>query len=161
MARRKKKTQDRTDIIINVDGTANWTINSHGPIKGLYTGLFKFKCYLSPLAQIAANKEYRELLGDNMTFADEHVSFVAYALTQLKQRIIDAPAFWSSTDSGMVGDIADDIILQEILTAAIDAEVKYKNILEERRIDALDRAKKAAEAALAKRKKEKEEELTS
>lgn len=159
MARKKNKTDERPDITVNTDGTAEWMLSQHGPIKGLYTGLFKFRCFLTPLQQIAANREYRELLGQNITFAEEHVTFITYALTQLKQRILEAPPFWESTKSGYPGDIEDDVILQQILEAAIQSEIKYKVVLEERKLDALDKAKKAAESILQKKKQEKEKEL--
>jgi hypothetical protein len=159
VAKKKKIEDERPDITINVDGTSTWMISQHGPIKGLYTGLFKFRCYLTPLQQIAANREYRELLGQNITMADEHITFVTYCLTQLKQRIIEAPPFWNSTTSGFAGDIEDDNIVAQVLEAAIQSELKYKKVLEQRRIEAVERAKKAAEEALARRQKEKEEEI--
>jgi hypothetical protein len=159
MARKKKRTNERSDITVNLDGTADWMLSAHGAIKGLYTGLFKFRCALTPLQQIAANREYRELLGENITFAEEHVTFVTYALTQLKQRIVEAPPFWSATKSGFPGDIEDSDILQIVLEAAVQSELKYREVLTERRAEALEKAKKAAELALDKKKKDKEEEL--
>lgn len=139
--------------------TAVWELKADGDIKGTYIGTFRFRCFLTPIQQIAANREYRELLGANPTMAPEHESFLAYALTQLKYRIIDAPPFWSSSKSGAFeGDLPDENVISTILDAAINAEVKYKENLMSKKETALERAKKAAEKMLNDHDEEDDEE---
>lgn len=141
----EQKALERTDLII--DGvTASWDMRLDGDIQGTYVGAFKFKCYLTPLQQIAANREYRELMGPNPTYASEHESFLAYSLTQLKHRIISAPPFWASQNpASFAGDIADENIISAVLDAALSSELKYKSQLKKKRLDALERAQAATE----------------
>lgn len=144
----EQKSLLRTDIIIE-GNTATWDIKLDGDINGTYLGSFRFKCYLSPLQQIAANREYREILGPNPSFADEHASFLAYALTQLKYRIVSAPPFWNSANPAtMSGDLPDENIIAAVLDAALGAEIKYKSQLKSKKLESVARAKAAAEKAL-------------
>lgn len=137
----------RPDIIIE-GTTASWSINLEGEVSGTYTGTFRFRCVLSPTQKIAANREMRALLGEHPLLTPEHESFLAYSLSQLKYRIISAPPFWNSGDNGYGGDIPDENVLTEILNAAIGAEVKYREQINQRKLDALERAKAAAERIL-------------
>jgi len=153
--------ENKKNIHLRIDGaTATWELREEGLISGTYAGTFKFRCFLSPTQKIAANREYREILGPNPTYAPEHESMMAFALTQLKHRIIEAPPFWSSTlqESSMAGDIADDNIISLVLDAAIEAELQYKNNLKEKKDDVLKRAVKAAEALLIKKDQVESEE---
>lgn len=138
--------KERTDIIIE-GNTATWEMKVDGIINGTYTGTFRFRCYLTPTQQIAASREMREMLGPQMTMAPEHESFLAYALTQLKQRIISAPPFWSS--QSVPGDLPDENVISLVLDAAIGAELKYKKQLAQRKLEAIERAKQAAERMLS------------
>lgn len=142
----EENTVDESQIIFE-GNTAVWELNAKGAISGSYTGKFRFRCYLSPVQKIAANREYRELLGSSPAFAPEHESNLAFALTQLKYRIIESPPFWSSTKQnvGMEGDIADDNIITMVLDAAIAAEVKFRKQVKERTDNALAKAIAAAE----------------
>lgn len=146
-----------SDIIIE-GTTASWSINTEGSISGTFVGQFRFRCVLNPTQRIAANREMRALLGDHPLLVPEHESFLAYALTQLKYRIITAPPFWKSAESGWEGDIPDENVISEVLNAAINAEVKYKEQLDERKLEALERAKKSAEAILKRGIEDPEEE---
>lgn len=141
--------ETRDDIIID-GNAATWDINEEGSIQGSYRGTFKFKCYLTPLDQIAAGRAYRELLGSNPTLVNEHESFLAYALTQLKHRVISAPPFWTSTlQSGpFSGDVPDDNIISSVLNAAIDAEAKYREMMKQKRTGLVSKSKDAAENML-------------
>lgn len=142
----EKDSLERSDILIE-GNTGAWEMRLEGDIHGTYVGAFRFKGFLTPLQQIAANREYRELIGVNPTMVPEHESFLAYALTQLKYRIVSAPPFWSSANpsGGMPGDIADENVITAILDAAIGTELKYKSQLKKKRLDAVERAKGAAE----------------
>jgi hypothetical protein len=141
-----QSVQERSDIFIE-GNTARWEINLEGEIKGKYVGTFRFKCFLNPLESIAANREYRELIGVSPTMAPEHESFMAYAITQLKYRVIEFPPFWS-TGQSFNGDLPDTNILSAVLDAAISAEVKYKKILKEKKENAIKVASKALEEKL-------------
>lgn len=141
----EEKSLERSDLIIE-GNTATWEMRLEGDIHGTYVGVFRFKCYLSPLQQIAANREYREILGPNPSFASEHESFLAYALTQLKYRIVTAPPFWvSQNPASLAGDIADENIISAVLDAALGSEIKYKTQLKKKKMDAVARAKDSVE----------------
>jgi hypothetical protein len=152
------KKEERPDILI--DGNiATWELKMEGDIQGTYTGIFKFKCFLTPTQQLTAGREYRELLGSNPTLATEHESLLAYALSQLKQRVIQSPPFWNSSlnTSAFAGDVPDENVISAILDAAIGAELKYKKQLKAKRLQAIDKAKKAAERMLKKQEQEDNE----
>lgn len=141
----EEKALERSDLIIE-GNTATWDMRLDGDIHGTYVGAFRFKCYLSPLQQIAANREYREIMGPNPTFASEHESFLAYALTQLKYRIVTAPPFWASQNPATLsGDIADENVIAAVLDAALGSEMKYKSQLKKKKLEAVARAKAATE----------------
>lgn len=157
----EKKIQEylaRQDIIIQ--GTqATWEMNLTGEINGTYTGSFVFRCFLTPTQRLAAGREYRELLGNHPTLAEPHEDNLAFSLCQLKYRIISAPPFWTSTlqANNMAGDLPDENIIDSVLESAIAAELKYKAQLKNKKKDAIERAKKAAERLLKLRDEEKDE----
>lgn len=132
-----------------LDGNvATWEMRLDGNISGTYTGTFKFRCFLTPLQKIAANREMRELLGSHMTMAPEHEANLAFALTQLKHRVISAPPFWG-TNGTLAGDLPDANVVMEVLDASIEAELKYMQQIKQKKLDAIERAKKAAEQMLS------------
>lgn len=155
----EKDALERSDILIE-GNTGAWEMRLEGDIHGTYVGAFRFKGFLTPLQQIAANREYRELIGANPTMTPEHESFLAYALTQLKYRIVSAPPFWSSANpsGGMPGDIADENVITAILDAAIGTEMKYKSQLKKKRLEAIERAKSAAEKLMDTKEDEEKDE---
>ena len=143
----------RQDILIE-GGQATWEMRLEGDIQGTYSGTFKFRCFLTPTQRLAAGREHRELLGSNPTLATEHDDNLAFSLSQLKHRIISAPPFWTS--NGIAGDLPDENIIDSVLDAAIAAELKYKAQLKQKKGDAIERAKKAAERLLKLRDEEDE-----
>lgn len=149
---------EKNDLLIE-NGQSSWNISLDGNIEGTYRGTFKFRCVLTPTQQIAAGKEYRELLGANPTLASEHDSFLAYALTQLKYRVISSPPFWSSTSqkNGYAGDLLDEEIISAVLDAAIRSEEKYKSDVKKRKEDSINKAREAAEKILNEQKKDESE----
>src|ERR1700681_2088031 len=100
---------ERSDLIIE-GNTCTWDISMSGDIHGLYTGQFRFRCYLTPTARLAASRDYRSLLGENPTLALQHDDDLAFALSQLKHRVISAPPFWTSSlqTTNMPGDLPDE-----------------------------------------------------
>lgn len=149
LTKQEESSLERNDIIIE-GNTATWDMRLEGNINGTYSGAFRFKCYISPLQQIAADRERRELLGPQPFAAGEHESLLAYALTQLKYRIISAPPFWESQNPATLsGDIADENVITAVLDAALGAEMKYKSQLKKKKLDAISRAKSATEKLMA------------
>lgn len=149
--------EERPDI--KIDGSiATWELKAEGAIAGTYTGLFKFKCFLTPMERIRAGREYRDILGPHLSLASEQESLTAWSLTQLKYRVLQSPPFWSSQNSGDIdGNIADEDIIAKILDAAIGAEIKYKKILEGRRNEAIQRAKLAGEEVMGEKRVKKDD----
>jgi len=148
---------NKYDLLIQ-GNTATWELKEEGPIEGTYKGTFVFKCFLTPTATLAAGREYRELLGKYADMASENESFLAYALTQLKHRIIKAPPFWTSAVGGnFTGDIPDIDILSKILSAAVEAEIRYKENMKEKRNEIISMARKAAEKLLEEKEGKNEE----
>lgn len=151
MAEEKTEYKERTDIILDeANGTATWAMRLEGDIHGTYVGSFRFKCYLSPLEQIAADRERRELLGPQPFAAGEHESFLAYALTQLKYRIVTSPPFWASANpASLSGDLPDENIIAAVLDSALGSEIKYKEKLKAKKLESAKRARKAIEKDMA------------
>lgn len=154
----EKESLGRSDLIIE-GSTATWDMRLDGDIHGTYVGAFRFKCYLSPIEQISADRERRELLGPQPFAAPEHESFLAYALTQLKYRIVSAPPFWASANpASLSGDIADENVIAAVLDAALGSEMKYKSQLKKKKLDAVARAKAATEKLMNNTEAESDEE---
>jgi hypothetical protein len=143
---------ENNDIIIN--GTeATWTMKPiEGVLGGTYLGTFVFKCYLSPLQQLQAGREYREYLGPLATSASETEFQIAYALTQLKQRIVKSPPFWSATlqDSNVSGNIGELHIIMLVLDASARAESMFIEQIKKERDNLLNKTIASGEEILKK-----------
>lgn len=151
------------DIQLN-GNVSTWEMHANGTISGTYTGTFKFRCFLTPLQKIAAGREQRALLGESRAWVEtpdyDHEAWLAYALTQLKYRVISAPPFWTSAGvtKSHEGDIPDENVLEKILDAAIRSELKYKKHLKELKDEAIKQANEGAKAVEEQLEKAKEEE---
>lgn len=138
-----------------VEQIATFSVNILGRhSKDTYMGTFKVKCLLSPLEEIAADKRYRDLLGQNSHLAQERVRQQAFALSQLEQRVIEMPPFWEN-DTLPGGHIKDDNVLSEILDRAIEAQEAYLKSKE----DELKARQERLTKAIKKKKIEKEPEI--
>lgn len=139
----------RTDISIE-GNVATWNMSSKGVVQGTYIGSFRFKCYLTPTEKLAAGREYRELLGSNASLAFKNEDNLAFSLSQLKYRILSAPPFWSSAVgiNGLAGDLPDENIIDEVLEAAVAAELKFTAELQKKKEEAIKKTKEAAEKIL-------------
>ena len=138
------------DILIE-HNVANWTLPpTQGDLGGTYTGAFQFRTFLSPIQQLQAGREYRDYLGQHLHLANETEGNLAFALTQLKHRIIKAPPFWTSTlpESGLAGNIGDLNIIALVLDAAIRAENLFKERIAKEREELLNRSIEAGEKIL-------------
>lgn len=145
-----------TDITIN-GNIATWSLPpTIGDLGGTYTGTFTFRTFLSPLQQLQAGREYRELLGSLGSQASVNEINLSFALVQLKHTVISAPPFWTSTlqESGMQGNIGDLNVIFLVLDASARAEETFKDRILKEREEALDRSIKAAEALLQKQASE-------
>lgn len=149
----------RNDLSIE-GNVCTWNIATHGDIQGLYTGNFKFKCYLTPSEKLAAGRAYRELLGSNAALAFKSEDNLAFALSQLRYRIISAPPFWNSAIGvdGQGGDIPDEKVLDAILEAAMSSELKYIAQLQNKKEQIIKKTKESAEKLLAQKEGEMAEE---
>lgn len=158
---KKKDLQDylkRKDIAIE-GNVATWNITTIGNMQGTYTGRFRFKCFLTPTEKLAAGRDYRALLGPNPVGVLENEESIAFSLSQLKYRILEAPPFWTSAIGmdGFTGDLPDENVINSVLEAALAAEFKYAATLMNRKEEALKKAKKAGER-IAKEAEEGDDE---
>lgn len=144
---------NNTDITLEGQ-VATWNMKpTTGDLGGTYTGTFKFRCFLSPLQQLEAGREYREYLGNHAVLAEDIEAKLAGALSQLKQRVVKAPPFWTSSlqDSQVAGNIGDLNIIGLVLDAALRSEAIYLERIQKERDDLLERTIKAGEETLHKK----------
>ena len=146
--------EDYKETISIADNIATWKIKMEGDIAGTYVGTFKFKCFLSPMQMLSAGKEYRKMLGEHHLTAPTHEANLAYALIQLKYRIVSAPPFWTSTlqDSTIEGDVADIEVIMQVLDAAMNAEILFKDEIREQKDKLLQASKASLEKILTENK---------
>jgi len=113
-------------ITLHDDSLASFNLNTIGTsTKNTYIGQFKVKTILSPMEFIKADRLYRELLGPNLHYASSRVQNYAFALSQLKFRIVEFPPFWE--DRELNGShIKDDNIALEIMELAAESEELYR-----------------------------------
>jgi len=137
---------EEKDILLDSQGIATWEINMTAPIGGTYQGLFQFRTVLSPIQQIEADRDYRELLGTNASLVATHVDNLAYSLSQLRQRIIKAPPFWDDGASRFKGShIRDEDVIQAVYEASVIAETKFRNQIKEKHKASIERLKASIE----------------
>jgi hypothetical protein len=146
----------QNDILLN-GSIATWRMPLMiGELGGSYLGTFEFRTFLDPLRQLQAGREYRELLGSLAIQAEDNESNLAFALVQLKHRILRAPPFWSSTEqeSGIPGNIGDMNVISAVLDAAMMAETMFREKMMEERNKILEKTIKVGEQIVEKRAKE-------
>lgn len=139
-----------SDISIENE-TALWQLNFQGQIGGTYLGLFRFKTFLTPAQVIDADRDFRELMGPNLQYAATNAENIAYALAQLKHRVIESPPFWRDGSSRFPGSSVKDLeCLELVLEAAIACELKYRKEIAKKHEESL----KKLQAVIEKRKVE-------
>lgn len=112
-----------------------------------FMGEFCVKCVMSPLDHLKADRLYRELIGSvNPHLASQEAKNFAFALSQLKQRVLEAPDFFKHSE--IDGGHLDSNVLIDIINSAIEAEEEYK--------DQQDEKTKKIQELLTKRIKSKE-----
>ena len=123
-------------------------------------GTFKFRCYLSPLQMIEQDRDYRELLGPNPSLAGSQHESLAFSLTQLRQRILTHPPFWNDGYSRFGGGHIKDLeLLDLVLEAAVETEIKYRKTLEAKHKESIDRIQASLERKAKEEPKAEEEDL--
>lgn len=133
-----------SDITLHEDGTASFVLNADGEYSGTCRGLFKFKCFLTPLEQLGASRDYISLVGQHPELLSEGEKWIAWCIAQLKYRIIKAPPFWK-TGEAFDGNV-DSNILMTVADHAIESQMLYKRRLDERKQKALETAAEALKA---------------
>jgi len=88
-----------------------------------YLGEFKTKCILSVGDEIEADKHYRNLLGENLIYATQDVKELAFALAQLKVRVIESPFFWGELKEGHESE--DRNLVFEVLNKSIEGQAQF------------------------------------
>lgn len=139
-------TIDEKDILLDSQGNATWEMNMTAPVGGTYQGVFQFRTVLSPMQQIEADRDYRELIGSNYQIIGTHVDNLAYILSQLRQRVIKHPPFWDDGLSRFKGShIRDEEVVLAVYEAAVLAETKFRKELKEKHKVAIEKLKAAIE----------------
>lgn len=119
-----------------------------------YMGNFVTKCVLSPMDHIKADRLYRELIGSvNPHLASKETTNYAFALSQLKVRLVEFPDFFKNKE--LDGSHLDSNILIDLVNKAIDAQEEYKEELDQRLKDMQDMLARKIKS----REIEKEEEI--
>ena len=90
-----------------------------------YVGEFKVKLILSPLETLAIDRDYRELIGPvNPIMASSDANNIAFALSNLKHRVIAHPPFWKG--NGYDGGHISKNVLYVILDRSIELQDLFK-----------------------------------
>jgi hypothetical protein len=95
-----------------------------------YIGEFKVKLILDPLELLAIDRDFRELIGPvSPLMAGQEANNIAFALSQLKHRVIHAPAFWKGYgyDGGHLP--------KEVLYAVLDDSLKVQEKFKKQKLD--------------------------
>jgi hypothetical protein len=133
----------------NEDGTVTFRISEIGDrSRTTWSGIFRVKGGLSPFDELLAGKDMRSLLGIEAATATDHEINLAFALSNLKYRIIDAPDFWiAKSREGYGGADLDNNIIMLVLEMAINAEVETRKRLRKEARQRLDELEKALDKA--------------
>lgn len=109
------------------EGTATFSISEVGTAtRSTYMGNFKVHCILSPIDLMSADRDYRAFVGNvNPNDCTTHVRNLAFALSQLKYRIIEEPPFWTNPKVGG-GHLKDTDVIISVLNLALEAEESYR-----------------------------------
>lgn len=90
-----------------------------------FLGTFKVKCVISPMDHLKADRLYRELIGAiNPHLASKDAQNYAFALSQLKIRVIESPDFFKNKE--LDGSHLDSNVLIDLINKAIDAEEAFQ-----------------------------------
>jgi hypothetical protein len=129
-------------------GTATFFVNvESAATKTTYRGPFKVKCLLNAFDYIKADATFRELLGEkNAEFANDYVTQLCYAFSQLKHRVIEHPAWFRDPDGIIGGGLEDNVVLF-VLEKCVEAEDQYRKGIEAKYKKSKGEVKKAIDDA--------------
>jgi hypothetical protein len=125
-----------------------------------YVGEFRVKCILSPLDLLAIDRDFRELLGPiNPIMASGDANNIAFALSQLRHRVLAYPPFWK-------GEVYDGghlpkKVLYAILDGSIEVQEKFKKERQDEMAKIQARLVKQVKAGKIKKKVAEETDLTN
>lgn len=133
------------DIVIE-GSNAVFELNMSAPIGGTYMGTFKFRCTLTPIQIVDADRDYRDLIGAQPSLVNETADNLSFSLSQLKQRVISSPSFWTENSGRFPGGGVRDLeVISKVLEAAFLAESKFRKLLVEKHEAATKRLQLALE----------------
>ncbi len=98
-----------------------------GSVSGeFYEGIFEVRKVLTPSQKAMADVERRNFLGNPERGAeiDPEVSELAFAISQLKVRVIKGPTWWNSSNG--LKSFVDDNVLVELTNAVLQVELDFK-----------------------------------
>ena len=94
-------------------------------------GSFCVKCILTPVDHLKADRLYRELIGSvNPHLASQEAKNYAFALSQLKYRVLEMPDFFKNKE--LDGGHLDSNVLIDLINLAIESEEEYKKHQDEK-----------------------------
>ena len=128
MEDKKKKIRNEDTISVDsMNAEAMFRVDDLGSkTRNTYNGSFRVRCIMDPAKVMAAGRKMRQLLGPYGQSASDHEFNLAFALSQLEQRIITAPPWWDQSKTDVRGDgVADSNIIIGVLDLAIRAEELY------------------------------------
>jgi hypothetical protein len=88
-------------------------------------GYFKFQCLLEPMQVIGQDALYRDLIGPRPHEADRFAARLAFALAQLKFRVVEGPEWWRKGKDDLWGTKCDFQVIQGVLDLSVEAEEIY------------------------------------
>jgi hypothetical protein len=101
------------------------TINKTGSVTGkVYKGQFKVKLHLSAIELMEADEYRRMLLGPQPENALDATKKLAFGAGQLAVRIVDAPQWWNSDETGLGGEKMIDLNIPQAILEAIQEELR-------------------------------------
>lgn len=101
-----------------------------------YEGSFKVKTLLTRRDQFTADLKRREIIGGtNPGEAMPALQGEAFVIGQLFVRIVDGPAWWVQSSSGL--ELKDSNVTDELFKIVLDAETKAKEQIRQKAKEAL------------------------
>ena len=124
-----------------------------------FIGEFRVKVILSPLDILSVDRDYRELIGAiNPIMASNEANNIAFALSQLRHRILAYPSFWKG--DGYDGGHLPTKVLYKILDDSIACQDKFKKDKQDELEKIRKNLTKQVKAGKIKKKVVEETELT-
>lgn len=128
-----KKVRGEDSILTDTAlGEASFKIEDLGAVTRMtYNGTFKVRVVLEPFRLLNSGRQLRALLGPYSNQAPDHELNLAFALSQLEQRIIEAPPWWDTNAVDVRGSgVKDRNIIMAVFDLATRAEEKYQKEVE-------------------------------